>query len=321
MPQVAAQLTTANATGNREKLIDAIYLMYNNQVPFTGNICGRVSADAVKVEWLTDDMPAPNPANAVTEGGTAGTPSSFNPARVQNTCQLFEHVASVSDTQEAVNKAGRGSEVQRQKQMAVKKLLRDMEAAALSSSQEVTSGNRRMRGLSSWLSTNTAHNTGGSTSGVGAVVDGTQRALTKPLLEGVLQSIAQQGGVGGEPMTILAGAFNKRIIDSVLNSSGINDRNVQADKKTLVDAVQVWESSYGPVKLVYSAQQTTDAGCRARDVFIVQDNMYDMAFLQPLGTEELARNGHGRPYLVKAEATLIARNERSSGKVAELTTA
>ncbi len=321
MPQVSGTLTSGNAIGNRENLMDAIYEVYRNETPFITQVCGRATVTAVTAEWQTEDMPAPNPANAVTEGATAGTASNFVTARVNNTCQIFEHVAQVSDTQETVKSAGRGSEMGYQVRLATRKVMRDMEAAALSASPAVTSGNRRMRGLSSWLSTNVEHNgTGATNATTGVVTDGTQRALTKALLGSVMRKIADQGGAAGVPMTMLAGSFNKAAIDAIVNP-GTNERTVAASKKEIVDAVDVWVSSFGPVKIVYSPMQTTDTGCRARDVFIVQDDMFDIGYLQPLGSKDLAVTGHSTPRMIKAEATLICKNERASGKVAELLTA
>jgi hypothetical protein len=321
MPQIAGTITTANAVGNREGLMDAIYELYRNETPFVSQICGRATVTAVTAEWQTEDMPVPNPANAVTEGATAGTANNFQTTRVSNTCQIFEHVAQVSDTQETVKAAGRPSEMGYQVRLATRKVMRDMEAAALSSSPAVTAGNRRMRGLSSWLSTNTEHNgTGATNPTTGVVTDGTQRVLTKALLGSVMRKIAEQGGAAGVPMTILAGSFNKQQIDAIVNP-GTNERSVAASKKEIVDAVDVWVSSFGPVKIVYSPMQTTDAGCRARDLFVVQDDMFDIGFLQPISSKDLAVTGHSTPRMIKAEATLICKNERSSGKVAELTTA
>lgn len=319
MTQVAGTLTTPNAIGNREQIIDSIYEVYRNEVPFTGGICERMSAEAVQVDWLTEDMPVPNPANAVAEGGAAGTASNFVPARPVNYTQIFEHVAQVSDTQETVKKAGKGSEMGYQVRLATRKVLRDIEAAALSSNAGASGATRRMRGLSSFLVTNTEHAGDGSTVTNGTVTDGTQRQLDKAFLDNVMQKIAEQGGAAGVGMTLLAGAYNKRLIDTALNGTA-NERTIMASKKEVVDAVDIWGSSYGPVKIVYSPQQTTDSGCRARDVFIVQDDMFGMAYLQPLGTKELAVTGHSTPKMVKAECTLVVKNERASGKVADLTT-
>jgi hypothetical protein len=321
MPQVSATITTANAIGNREQLMDAIYNIYRGETPFITTICGRASAESVRPEWQTEDMPVPNPANAATEGATAGTVSSFQTTRVSNNTQIFEHVAQVSDTQETVKKAGRASEMGYQIQLATRKVMRDMEAAALSAHEGTTGATRRMRGLSSWLTTNVLHNgTGATNSTTGVVTDGTQRALTKALLDSIMQSIAQQGGAAGVSMTMLVGAFNKRKVDELLNA-GSSERSIAASKREVVDAVDIWGSAYGPVKITYSPQQTTDSGCRARDLFVVQDDMFDMAYLQPIGTKELAVTGHSTPKMVKAEATLVCKNERASGKIAELLTA
>lgn len=314
MAQVSGTLlTTTPAVGNREQLLDAIYMVYRNEVPFTADICGRADAMATYVEWQTDDMPTANANNAVTEGADAGTASNFNPTRVGNYTQLFESVAQVSSTQETVKKAGRSSEMGRQIQLSTRKVLRDIEAAATSENDATSGATRKMQGLAAWLATNTDHAGDGSTTTAGVVTDGTQRELTKDMLDGVMQSIAEQGGATGVSMTMLVGAYNKRQVDGLLSTS--NNRDIMATKKQVEDAVDVWGSSYGPVKIVYSPQQ------RDRDLFIVQDDMFDMAYLQPLGTTDLAKTGHSVRKMVSAECTLVSRNEKASGKVADLLTA
>lgn len=312
MSFVSGTLKTTDAVGNREQLVDAIYMVYRNEVPFTGNICGRISAESTKVEWLTDEMPVANADNAATEGASAGTASNFNPARVENYTQIFERVAQISDTQEAVRKAGRSSEVNRQVQMATRAVLRDIEAAATSKNPATSGVTRKMRGLAAWLSTNVDHEGTGSTTSGGVVTDGAQRDLTKDMLDGVLQSIAEQGGLAGVQATIMAGAFNKRKLDEVLNGAAVSNRQIPASKKEVVDAVDVYGSSYGAIKIVYSPQQ------RDRDLFVVQDDMFDMAYLAPLGSKDLARTGHSIPKMISAECTLVSRNEKASGKVADL---
>lgn len=316
MAQVTGTLKTTDVGstgGNREQLIDAIYMVYRNEVPFTASICGRATAEATSVDWLTDDMPSVNPDNAATEGATAGTASNFVPVRVSNSTQIFESAFTVSDTQETVKKAGRTSELGRQAQLATRKLMRDIESAATYKNVVTTGATRKMRGLASWLTSNISSGSGGSTnSSTGVVTDGTQRTLTKTMLDTVMQSIASNGGAAGVEMTILAGAFNKRKLDEILNGTTVSNRQIMASKKEVVDAVDVWGSSYGAVKVVYSPQQ------RDRDLFIVQDDMFDMAYLQPISTKDLAVVGHGTPKMVKAECTLICRNEKASGKVADL---
>jgi hypothetical protein len=321
MPQVSGTFKTTDAVGNREQLMDAIYEVFRNEVPFTGQVCGRADVTATKPEWQTEDMPAPNPANAAAEGANAGAANNFRTTRVENHTQIFEHVAQVSSTQETVKKAGRGSEMAYQKRLATRKVLRDIEAAALSAHEGTSGATRRMRGLSSWLSTNNSHAGNGSTNATtGVVTDGTARNLTKAMLVSVMQKIAEQGGATGVPMTVLAGAFNRGKLDEVISAGG-SERQIAASKKEVVDPVDIWQSSYGPVKIVYSPQQTTDSGCRARDIFIVQDDMFDMGYLQNLASKPLAVTGHSTPEMVSAECTLICKNERASGKVADLTTA
>jgi hypothetical protein len=313
MPTLTANLTTYNAVGNREQLLNAAYLVAQNDAPFVTQICAREKGDAKFVEWQTDDLPTPT-TNAVIEGANAGTVQSFTTARVGNRMQLMEVPLQVSTSQQNVKAAGRSSEEARQLAIAYKKIILDLEFAALGTSAAVTGDASttasRMRGAESWFSTNAAHGAGGSTNaGTGVVTDGTQRAMTKALLDTQLQAVFT---AGGNPGVIMTGAANKRNLSALI--TGTNNRQVIAEKKAIVDAVDIYMSDYGTLQIIPNRTQ------RDRTLFIFQEDLHAVAFLQEPYDMELGRNGHAKRMLVAAEATYICRNERGNGKLADLTT-
>ena len=103
---------------------------------------------------------------------------------------------TVTGSQEAVNSAGRASELAYQLAKRSKELKRDIEAT-ITANQGQTAGNattaRKMRGLPSWLATNVSLSSG-STNGANASgvtagrTDGTQRALTEANIERCYQT-------------------------------------------------------------------------------------------------------------------------------------
>ncbi len=314
MPSVTATASTYNVVGNREHLMDAIYRVAQEDAPFTTQICSRTTAEAKLVEWQTDDLRAPNAANAVVEGADAPAATSQMTARVGNRTQLFNETAQTSSTQRKVKSAGRSDEMKRQLAIKSKLVLLDIEAAALSSSNAVagdaSTTASRMRGLESWLQTNISHGGSGSTTG-GVVTDGTQRAVTKALVDSMLQQVFAKGS---KVDTIMVGASNKRALSGVLNGAAVSNRQVAAEKKTVADAVDVYISDYGTIKIMPNRTQ------RDRTLFGLNDDMHAMAFLQSIQTVELAKTGNSDKELVFAEATYVCKNEAANGKVADLTT-
>jgi len=59
---------------------------------------------------------------------------------------------------------------------------------------------------------------------------------------------------------------------------------------------------------------------RTRDVFILQDDMWEVAVLRPAKNVELAKTGDNQTRQVVQELTLVCKNEASSGIIADNTT-
>lgn len=315
MPSVTATASTYNVIGNREHLMDAIYRVAQEDAPFTTQICSRAKAEAKLVEWQTDDLRAPNPNNAVVEGADAGAATTQLTERVGNRTQLFEEVARATSTQRKVKSAGRSDEMKRQLAIKSKLVLLDVEAAALSQNNAVAgdavSVAAKMRGLEAWISTNASHGGTGSTTSAGVVTDGTQRALTKALVDTMLQNVFDAGGVVD---TIMVGTANKRNLSAVLNGSNVSNRQVSAEKKTVADAVDVYMSDFGTIRIMANRTQ------RGRTLFGLQSDMHAMAWLQNIDTVPLAKQGHSDREMVFGEATYVSKNQRANGKVADLNT-
>ena len=124
--------------GMREDLSDMIYMLSPSDTPFTSNV-GRGTADAVLHEWQTDSLAAPNTANAQFQGDDIATftPASVT-ARLGNRTQISRKEVIISGTLDAVNKAGRRTELAYQMTKRAKELKIDIEAILLSNQAKVT---------------------------------------------------------------------------------------------------------------------------------------------------------------------------------------
>jgi hypothetical protein len=177
----------------------------------------------------------------VLEGDDATDDAATATTRLGNTCQISDKVPRVSGTQEAVLKAGRGSEMEYQIAKRAKELKRDMETILLGNVAE-NSGNettaRLLGTIDSWYNTNTSAGTGGSSGSLGetARTDGTQRTLTEALLKTVIKSTWD---AGGDPDCIMVGSFNKQKISGF---TGNATREVNAADKQLFAAIDIYDS-------------------------------------------------------------------------------
>lgn len=97
--------------GLREDLSDMIYMLSPSDTPFTSNV-GRGTADAVYHEWQTDSLAAANTANAQFQGDDIATFTAASvTARLGNRTQISRKEVIISGTVDAVNKAGRRTEL------------------------------------------------------------------------------------------------------------------------------------------------------------------------------------------------------------------
>jgi hypothetical protein len=272
---------------------------------------GTGTATFTKHEWQTDSLAAAA-TNAQIEGDDSPNAALSATSRVLNYTQISYNPVMVSGTQEAVIHAGVNSELAYQIAKAGKELKRDMELDMTGKNNATAgSGNggaaRKARGFESWTTTNNGYGSGGSNSS-GSVTDGTQRVLTEAILKTEIKSCFDEGG---NPDLLLVGSFNKT---KVSGFTGNNTRMDMAEDRSLVATIDVYVSDFGEVRVV------ADRFSRSRSGLLVETDMWSVDYLRPFQTIELAKTGDAEKRLLLTEWTLVAKNEASSGTVADLTT-
>ena len=103
-----ATYQTYTAIGQREDLSDVIYNISPTDTPMMSSI-GKTKATAVYHEWQTDSLSAAQ-LNVAVEGATASDATMSPTTRVGNRCQISQKTIKISNTLQAVDKAGRKSE-------------------------------------------------------------------------------------------------------------------------------------------------------------------------------------------------------------------
>lgn len=306
-----------DSIGNREDLSDVIYDVSPEDTPFISAI-GRGSASNVFFEWQTDVLGAVADNKAV-EGDAAVNDAVVATVRLGNYNQISDKTVVVSLTQEAINKAGRASEMAYQMGRKSIELKRDMENATIGLNNVRLVGNattaRELGSLHSWVFTNVS-NGGGSAAeptgdGTDTRTDGTQRAITEAILEAQLDSIwTNAGSVDGA--IVFTGSHVRRVINAFNGVSSV--QNVEVTGKTIVAAVSFYESDFGTVSLVL------DRHMRARDAFIIDPSMFALHFLRDFHSQDMPSSGDYVSKTIRVEYTLAAYNEASSALIADLNT-
>jgi len=307
--------TTYSAIGNREDLSDMIYRIDPVDTPGMTAI-ETEKATGVNHEWQTQALAAANGANAQPEGndftGVAATPT----VRLGNIAQISAKYPVVSGTQQAVKHAGRSNEMAYQEMLKGMELKRDMETVLFGTNQaKQTADPRNCASILSWIYTNTVFGAGGAnpTAATGAYTrtDGAQTRFTENNLKTVLSSIWT---AGGKPDLILAGAFNKQVFSTF---TGRATPTETTKEKKITAAVDAYESDFGKLKIVPDRFQ------RPRDVLVLETDKWAIAYLngRKFVSLYIAPTGDSEKREILSEYTLVARNEKSSGGVFDLTTA
>jgi hypothetical protein len=294
--------TTYDTAGMREDLIDVITNISPTDAWCLSNF-GTTKATGRYHEWLTDVLDTPGD-NIQAEGDDYAATAITPPVRAGNYCQTLAKIFRISNAEEAVNKAGRTSEIAYQTTNKLKALSKDIEYMLIintASASGASGTGRRSKGLAGWISTNSA------TAGQGTA---SASALTETILNDCLQMIWAQGG---DPQHVLCGAFQKRKIDSF----STNTRQIMAEDKTIVAAVDVYKSSFGNLAVHLSTQMNTSL---ASTIYVLGDlNLWKKAWLRPIEKKEMGITGSSRKFYVEAELCLECRQEKGSGKIIYLT--
>jgi hypothetical protein len=288
---------TYESVGNREDLIDVITNISPTDTPMLSRF-GRTSARATYHEWQKDSL-ADASSNKVEEGKDVDAPSIDSTTRVGNYTQILRKSWRVTDTQEAVDKAGRDSEYEYQMAKHMKELAKDIEYAIVNGSQAsgATGTAREMKGVLNFISTNVE-------TGSGAGDEDLDETMYNDLLETIWNE-------GGDPDVTYAPGPQKRAIS---NFTANSTRNIGAESNRLTASVDVYESDFGLQTII------ADRYIPDKKLVVLEEEMWKTAYLRPVQSRRLPDDGGGPKGKVEAELTLEALNEASSGKITELNT-
>ena len=313
MAVVSGQVKDANVNGKPRDLSKLIFDVSPTDTPFL-TMCGRTTASQTLHEWQTDALTAPG-SNAQKEGIDVTSFAGSNTTELSNKTQILMKAVSVSGTAQAVVQNGVSGQYTHQMALRMKEIKKDLEFALLSnqlSTGESTSG-RLMTGLPCWLTTNFAGGTSGAAAtSSSACTAGTARVPTEALLKALLTSIYN---AGGNPNTIMMAPDIRVKMSEVLTGGSTKMEKAEMKKATAV--IDVYVSDFGALKLVPNRVQayvTYSKGC----AFVLDPEYWKVAYLRPFQEQRLAVTGDSEKGFIVAEATLEARNEASSGVLADL---
>lgn len=298
-----------------------IYDISPTETPFL-SMAARGTAKQRKHEWQTDSLAAAA-SNVAAEGDDLSANTTVATTRVDNYCQILDKGVIVSGTQEAVDKAGRRSEMAYQIAKRGKELKRDLEFAltrATGSSAGASGTGALMAGVESWLATNrttlaattpAATTPGWSSTFAGPTDASVAGTFTKAGLDAVIQACWTNGG---NPRIIMTGPYNKTVLSGFTGIATLYKEVPKMQQGTIIGGADVYVSDFGEHTVVpnrFSRDQT---------VLVLDMEYFAVAYLRPFQQIPIARTGDAMKRLLLAECTLEVRNEAASGKVTDLLT-
>jgi hypothetical protein len=321
MAQPVNTFSSYDQVGIREDLTDVIHNVTPYDTPFYSSVA-KTRATNTYHEWQTDSLRSSS-TNEHIEGddtvATARTPT----VRLGNYTQIFKDAVTVTGTDSALNKAGRGDEMDYQLVKTGREIRLDIERALLANNARRVGSDvvaRRLAGVPAWLFTNTINQTGGTPSGADPIGDGTNArtddgtptAFNQTRMNACLESIWTNSNGGARSLTAMLNPFQMR---AALTFTGNNAQRNQARTGEVRNVVDVYATPWGEIEFVMSREM------RARDVLVLDLSMFKIPVARGFTTEPLAKTGDSERRQIITELTLESCNERASGAVYDNTTA
>lgn len=325
---MAGQITGLGTTYNLPNYTGILYSLTPADTPFfsaIGGLTGGGQTDAIEFEWQTYDLRAAG-QNVALEGADAPTGASRVRANVSNLVQIQHETVEVSYTKLAATQAKAGinnaernpvaNEADWQIEQMLKQMVRDVEYSFINGTYVKPADNttaRKTRGLLEAITTNVV--AAPDDDGAGA---GTTGMLTQDLVLDLMQSVWDNGGIQeSDTATLLCNSFQKRQLTKIF----ITDGNFRESSRTVGGVrVQTLETDFGTLNLMLDRHMPAD------QVAVVSLEQCMPVFQEIPGkghffAEPLARTGATDRTQLYGEVGLMYGNERTHGKITNLTAA
>lgn len=313
-------ITTFSLADKREQIDKKVYDVEPMETPALTMLRDGKATNRLPT-WFVDTIRAAV-VNATIEGDTDSQAKSKTVrASRRNVVQQFTDEFRTTDIAEQVDRSDgkKPSVEQRLKQRVAVK--RDMEKAIVGNSGAVVGSDTVapvFAGMESWLETNVDRGTGGANGGWNAgtqlavaPTDGTLRALTEAMVKGVVQKVYDTGD--GKVDVLMLPSGQKVKFDTFTGLGALTQSFQSKDAEIVVNTtIDVYRTAWGKHKTVVNRYM------RPRTLLALDPEFWEFTELQSIQSYDIPTNGLSLAEGIKSAGTLKARNEKSSGVVADL---
>ena len=307
-----ATFTSATAIGEREDLSDVIYRIDPDETPLFSN-AQKETTRGIITEWQVQELAAAVDDNSASEGADFSYNNPNPTTRLTNVHQIAVQAASVSNTLDTVDKAGRDKETAYVKVLKGIEQRRDINKSLYKNEAKSTSEPRKAAKLITWITNVDAPADMAAATGDGsdqADLTGTAAALTLAKIDAAMLAAYSDGG---NPSMLLMSPTNKQ------NFSGLSSGSVSTNQITytapreaaIIGSVSLYLSDFGELAV------TVDRNCPNSEMYLIDTDYVCIGHLpgRMFSVSDVAPVGDATRFAIVSEYTLIVKAPKSHAAV------
>ena len=305
--------TSSTAIGEREDLSDVIYRVDPDETPLFSN-AKKETTKGIYHEWQVQELAAAVDTNYVNEGADFSYANPAPTTRVGNYHQISVQAASVSNTMDIVDKAGRDKETAMVKVLKGLEQRRDINKSLYKNEASSSSDPRKAGKLITWISNVDAPgDMAAAANGNGtaaADLTGTAAALTLAKIDAAMLAAYSDGG---SPNMLLMSPTNKQNFSGLSSGSvATNQITMTAPKEAaIIGSVSLYLSDFGELSV------TVDRQCPNSEMYLLDTEYLCIGHLpgRMFSVSDVAAGGDATRFGIVSEWTLIVKAPKAHAAV------
>ena len=307
-----ATYTSATAVGEREDLSDVIYRIDPDETPLVSN-AQKETTKGIFHEFQVQELAAAVDTNYVNEGADYSYVNPTATTRLGNYHQISVQAASVSNTLDVVDKAGRDRESAMVKVLKGIEQRRDINKSLYKNEARSGSDPRKAAKLITWITNGDKPSDMAFATGDGsdaADLTGTAAALTLAKIDAAMLAAYSDGG---SPNMLLMSPTNKQNFSGLSSGSvATNQLHMTAPKEAaIIGSVSMYLSDFGELSV------TVDRQCPNSEMYLIDTDYVCIGSLpgRMFSVSDVASTGDATKFAIVSEWTLIVKAPKAHAAV------
>jgi len=314
-----ATYTSSTAIGEREDLADVIYRIDPDETPVFSN-AEKVTTSGIFHEWQVQELAAAVDTNYVNEGADYSYVNPSATTRLGNYHQISVQAASVSNTLDVVDSAGRDRETAYVKVLKGIEQRRDVEKALFKNEARSGSDPRKAGKLLSYITNTVVEGATTTPTGDGSDVSdmaGANAALTLAKIDDAMEAAYVDGG---NPSMLVVSPANKVAFSDLSSGSAVtNQLHMTANAPTdavIIGSVSMYLTDFGTLNVVIDRQAANT------EIFLLDPAFYSIGHLpgRMFSVSDVAPTGDATKFAIVSEWTLVMKAPKAHAAVVDLST-